>query len=458
MAKVVNNVLGSMPQAPQGGLPGAEGLLGAVSGATGTQTRKLPPLGPGGIQQQFPTAQEPVLTATPTGIPNAQQGQVSPAVVGIRPATDTTGDAFTAKTTRLNALDAPGTPSAPATVPPPTVTTPSLPPLSFPMTPTGITPATPQGPTGITPVNPGSSVSQPINQPITNDPLTGNGQGGVQIPSVPTGITPVVPDSTAPSTGNAITDFGPGNDLVGSQINPQQTAREATTAGQVDTAAQSLANAPDRGQIALDYLKNLDQQQANQRQLGIQDIGRSAAKFGRIGSGVVTTSLGDLQSQLNQQREQSLRQLAADAASGTMSDNLNRLGALSGLEGQQFGQNQSARNELRTERGYQYGLSQDALNQQIQNRLLQDQLLNSATNRGVSVAGANQSLSNQYGQQAAAGQDAISQALATLGQEYARSQAANGKTLAPATPTTTTPTAANLDPATLQAILSYYGG
>jgi len=226
-----------------------------------------------------------------------------------------------------------------------------------------------------------------------------------------------------------------------------------------------LFDAPNRQQLAEQSFNQILEDTADQRKLGTQRIGQNAARLGRLGSGVVTTSLGDLESQLNKNQMQALRGLSTDAAAQEMQDRLGRLGAASGLSGQlggqdlasagfnqgirqegrgersaaeqsalndlaarqsqagflggresqQFGQEASQRGEQRGERGYQYGLSQDATQDQVrQAQMEQDQLQNLFQNTF-----AQQGLSGQLGAQASAGTNAGQLALANMLQNRA---------------------------------------
>jgi hypothetical protein len=163
---------------------------------------------------------------------------------------------------------------------------------------------------------------------------------------------------------------------------------------------EDLYSAPNREAIALQTLQNLDAAQADQRKLGIQDIGRAGARLGRLGSGMVTTDLGNLEDRLNTERERTLRGLSADTAAQEMADRLNRVGATqsagsqlfgqdvtgsetefgrrvaqtgvtAGLEGQRFGQEAATRGEVRGERGYQSQAEQDAINNAVRQYMLE---------------------------------------------------------------------------------------
>jgi hypothetical protein len=188
--------------------------------------------------------------------------------------------------------------------------------------------------------------------------------------------------------------YGPGNDLRGTQILPGQSAgtqaASAATQGALgnytswqanpwsgvaapgsyapagDTSAMRSAltqainavqNGPDRGQLALGNFNLLDQtaREASNRDLRV--IGQDAAKFGRIGSGITTTNLGDLGERQAIDRSRAQSQMSLDAAGATVADRLaaanavgSGFGALSGADLNTAGFNQSLRNESRGER------------------------------------------------------------------------------------------------------------
>ena len=74
--------------------------------------------------------------------------------------------------------------------------------------------------------------------------------------------------------------------------------------GQVQSALGSALGGDTLQQSAQGQLQNILEDTEDARRLGSRDIGRSAAAFGRIGSGVVTTDLGNLEERL--QRIESL--------------------------------------------------------------------------------------------------------------------------------------------------------
>lgn len=215
--------------------------------------------------------------------------------------------------------------------------------------------------------------------PLGTDPNAGGMGGGITSiippapqpmqPSLPnTGITPNLPPPTQSGlpTLPGTTPFGPSNNLIGTQINPQPNADTTAARERYSSGLAGLGQLPDRQQIASNALKTFDEQQANALQLGTRDIGQNAAAAGRLGSGMVSTSLGDLQSQLNQQREQTLRGLSGDVASQGLNDRLMALGAQGQGLGQLSGLDTQQQNALRGERGYQAGLDQQGINNAFQ--------------------------------------------------------------------------------------------
>lgn len=290
------------------------------------------------------------------------------------------------------------------------------------------------------------------------------------------------------------TAFGPGSNLVGTQISPETDPRLAGIQGMVDQAAQgvaqglgdtsafqggpeaqqargltmqalqSLFNGPDRASLAADALGIFDERSAEAQQLALRNAGNAAAKFGRLGSGNVATSIGDYELARNRDRDLLQRDLALNAAQQTMADRQaqlsgalgvgdqmfgqdlqgagfgldralseygvrgDQLGRLAGLENQQFGQGLSNRQELRGERDYQYSLSRDAMGDRLNEVLLEDQLLNSSFGRDQRrlesllplltydpLTGAQQNASDYYGARSADQQQALWQLLFNQG-------------------------------------------
>ena len=229
-------------------------------------------------------------------------------------------------------------------------------------------------------------------------------------------------NSAAPAIGGASTTFGPGNNLIGRQFNPTASGRLQGTQGQANVAAGNVAGFqqgqfqgvgtgqgdPSRGELAQQRFSQLQEVGEPAFQRRLQNVGRKASAFGRIGSGVTTSELGDVLQNRERDLDLSRRGLATEAAGLEIGDRfsqrgeqrfergarqqfgqqdfqnrLAQLGAISGLEGQQFGQERAGREELRGERGFQFGADQTAQDRRIQQRVLEEQFLNSQFNRNA---------------------------------------------------------------------------
>ena len=131
--------------------------------------------------------------------------------------------------------------------------------------------------------------------------------------------------------------------------------------GQAIGAVGEALGAPGIGAAAQGQLQNIFEQSADARKLGSRDIGRSAAAFGRVGSGVVNTQLGDLEERIQRGQQQAFRGLAGDTAQAEATDRLARAGLGLGAAGQFAGRDlstagfqQGLRGEARGERGAEF--------------------------------------------------------------------------------------------------------
>lgn len=270
---------------------------------------------------------------------------------------------------------------------------------------TGMQPVKPN----IAPTVPGLTGQQPmLPRPNIAPQLPGMLPRPQQPPSglsVNPGVTPNIGPTPPPTeSGGPLTDFGPGNDLLSTQVNPTTGERLGGVQSGNDVLYKALTQGPNLQQSALDQFKNIQSQTSEQRQRGIQDIGRSAARLGRLGSGMVTTDLGNLEDTLRSHENQALGDLAYNTATQDSANRRANLGAGQGYESQLYGQGQNARNEVRTERDYQAQQSQQALQNEIVRRQLQAQYQQYLASLGLQGAGL-------YGDQAAASQGAASSLL-----------------------------------------------
>ncbi|HEY8431160.1 MAG TPA: hypothetical protein VIL20_22425, partial [Sandaracinaceae bacterium] len=145
---------------------------------------------------------------------------------------------------------------------------------------------------------------------------------------------------------------------------------------------ESLFSTPDRATLASQQFRDLLEQAAEARRIGVRDIGRAAAALGRIGAGMTTSQLGDLGERIETQIAREASRLAAETAGQELADRLARLQAATSVGGQFRGEDlaearfgQSLRDELRGERAFQYGLSRDAIADRIRQIQLEEQLL-----------------------------------------------------------------------------------
>src|SRR5690606_4682838 len=213
--------------------------------------------------------------------------------------------------------------------------------------------------------------------PVTTMPAT---TLPATVPAQPPAET--VPAMTLPAQ---LSQFGPVQDLISTQISPigftpseaAERARALTLQG-----LESLFSTPDRAALASQQFQNLLEQAAEARQTGVRDIGRAAAALGRIGAGITTSQLGDLEERIQTQIAREASRLAAETAGQELADRLARFQAALGAGGQLRGEDlaearfgQSLRDELRGERAYQYGLSRDEIADRIRQIQLEEQLL-----------------------------------------------------------------------------------
>jgi hypothetical protein len=256
------------------------------------------------------------------------------------------------------------------------------------------------------PIMPETPGRPPVPPPSIQPPI---------VPGSPPNLGPVVQPDTGP-----LTTFGPGNDLRDQQINPLASNRLTGVQGMVDAAGRAIGGGPSLSDAAAQQFKLLGEQSAEQRQLGIRDIGQGAARLGRIGAGMTTNQLTSLEDLLRTREEQARSGLSADVAQGEAGNRRANLAALTGLEGQQYGQEQGQRGELRGERGYQADTAQNAIQNRVQQRLLEEQLLNSGFGRGLDSANLGLRGSELYSTDAAQSGEATQALLTELGRAAAK--------------------------------------
>lgn len=142
----------------------------------------------------------------------------------------------------------------------------------------------------------------------------------------------------------SVSAINPQNDLRGTQIAPTSV---------------------NRLQFAKDKFAQFQSDLAPQIEAQRRGLLKNGAAMGRIGSGMLRTSFGDLASELNRQSLNEQNRLFTGAAESSVNDDAN------------------ARNELRGERTYQNAMEGDAFNRARQERMDQEDLLNSSFGRAL---------------------------------------------------------------------------
>ena len=239
--------------------------------------------------------------------------------------------------------------------------------------------------------------------PLSGSPLTatpgaihpiGSGMFPSPIQPVPNGVQPIGPgmNPTGITPGPGPQPVGPGmfptqaapptleqtlyNQYQGTALSP----RLAGTQGMVDQAAQNLSTGPDRTQLAQQAFKDYLSQSNDQFGKDIRAITQRAAAGGRLGSGMYGSDLVDAATAADKNRAYAGNQLAQDLANGTISDRFNTLSVLGGLEGQQFGQGQTALNNY-------LGYGQQAFQNQLATQQMQQNLSNDQFQQYLALLG-----------------------------------------------------------------------
>lgn len=150
-------------------------------------------------------------------------------------------------------------------------------------------------------------------------------------------------------------------------VMPEQGADVMALRDLMSQMGTDLGNLPDRSTLAkeqMDLYNTEAQEMLDQR---VRGIGREAAAFGRIGSGVTTSKVGDAYAEAEKNRAREEARLANETAGLRQRDMLGALSGISSIQSLLSGQDVGRRNEVRGERGYANNLAQ----QQLQNRIQQ---------------------------------------------------------------------------------------
>jgi len=199
----------------------------------------------------------------------------------------------------------------------------------------------------------------------------------------------------------------PTSNLIGSQINLTPNAQTSATGNALSNLAGNLSDPNAYQQAALGSFNTFAQQTDPAYQAAMRQATAQAAANGGIGSGALSTTYGNLANQRNLQLEGMQQQAQQAALTGQAQYQLQQLGALQGLNSQQFGQQQAQTNQLNQQQGFQNNLQQQGIGNAVNQTELQAQLQNQNFNQNYNLANlgfsqnpasASSTLANQYGQ------------------------------------------------------------
>lgn len=253
-------------------------------------------------------------------------------------------------------------------------------------------PAAPVVPSGPVDVNPWE---------VADPGPAGSAQGSVLAPPPVPDIDPNAP-ATVPAadtagggaTGVDLPSFTADENLLDKTILPAQSARElehqqAVDAGLAkqdaaadilpsadprllkfqsmsDEALNKLLNGPNRLDIAKQMWDTFSQETEGDYTRSLTDATNAGAAHGRIGSGILTNSYGDLAERRGRDLNAAKGHFLNDALEGTIGDQRAAYDAVSGAERNAFGEGESNNAQLRTERqnrlnliAQHYGLMND---------------------------------------------------------------------------------------------------
>jgi hypothetical protein len=301
-----------------------------------------------------------------------------------------------------------GVTSTPGTVPaiPPTVSTqqPAAPTLAkgLPGTQPGVTgagpaPAPPTGVSASAPLgnNPGMIAGAgntdqgytPAAPPFSGQaPPTNGGTLGTQpSPTAPALPTPSGTSGSAP--GASTTPFTANQNLVGQQITPT-TDPQTLAYQQMTQAAANNLNTNSPTALAQQEYNTFAQQSDPAYQQSLKQATDAAAAGGALGSGMLNTSLGNLANQRSLQLTGESQGLQENALQQQIANQFNTVGALSGLEGQSFGQGQTNLQDLMQQQGYQAGQQQTGIQNAAEEYQLEQAAQNQQFNQGLNETNA----------------------------------------------------------------------
>lgn len=158
---------------------------------------------------------------------------------------------------------------------------------------------------------------------------------------------------------------GPTELQGGAMVLPTASARSTAMRDRVDRAAAALETGPDRVAMARTALADFDTELDEGRREGMREIGRSAAAFGRVGSGVNNGRLAELERRVQGDRSREVNRLVADLTERDAADRFTRLSAFQGLSQDERAADAADRIELRGERAYRDSIDEGNLTRRM---------------------------------------------------------------------------------------------
>lgn len=158
---------------------------------------------------------------------------------------------------------------------------------------------------------------------------------------------------------------GPTDLQAGAMVLPTQSARAAAMRDRVDRAAGALETGPDRVAMARTALADFDTELEEGRTAGMREISRSAAAFGRVGSGVNNGRLAELERRVQGDRSREVNRLVADLTERDAADRFTKLNAFQGLTQDERAADAADRMELRGEREWRNRIDEGNLTRRM---------------------------------------------------------------------------------------------
>lgn len=180
---------------------------------------------------------------------------------------------------------------------------------------------------------------------------------------------------------------------AGGVVNPEDSARLGRYRSLTDASVEGLQG-PSRTELARTALDDFRTSEGRAGDAAFRRATQLAAAKGGLGSGMLTSSYGDVATQIGERELAYENELARSVAEGDIGDRFRRLDVTAGLEGGVSAEEAARRGELRGERGYATGIAEGNINRRLG-------AADAAFGRGVTRAGVRSDFANAADQRAA---------------------------------------------------------